>query len=147
MFGSLVVSTPVIFIVSVLKPVLPVAFDIMNSFATKPSAFFTGIVVVLASIILLPVTVVPFDTSSCPPTTFTLCFSNTAVLSVPLIDAFSNSASPEAFILHPLPALPGRLLDVKSEVFSSPDEFISKLFDYSWSLVNVHPAISLVEPN
>ena len=54
----------------------------------------TLIVAALADIAKEPVNVVELATYNCPPTAFTVSFSNTVVFKVPRIEIFSNSAWP-----------------------------------------------------
>ena len=74
--------------------------------ATNPLTLSTDIVVAAAVIILPDLIVVELATYNCPPTAFTLSFSNTVVAIVPRIFAFSTSKNPPfaAVNLNPLPA-------------------------------------------
>ena len=103
-FGSVYLCEPVTYKYSTENPVSPTDLAFKISPVTNPLTFAKLIVTSVAeepelpAIISLPLlngcSVVEFATINCPPTTFTLSFSNTAVESVPLILAFSNSAVP-----------------------------------------------------
>ena len=71
--------------------------------------------------------VVALETINCPPTTLTVSFSNTVVLSVPLIRIFSNSAEPLPIvsILQPFK------LETKLDDSSFPSECITKPVSFS----------------
>ena len=91
---------------SVEKPVVSTFFIDRISFCEKPLALSTDIVVSAAVTILPDFIVVELATYNCPPTAFTLSFSNTVVDIVPRIRAFSTSKKPPfaAVNLNPLPA-------------------------------------------
>ena len=79
------------FIYSVVNPVELNFFNKIISPASNPLAFATCIVSSSTDIVAEPVMVVSFATCSCPPTAFTLSFSNTVVFNVPRILASSTS--------------------------------------------------------
>ena len=103
---------PVTFAILIVTSATPIddeaAGPVLNT--KLPLEFLNGCVVVEFAII------------NCPPTTFTLSFSNTAVLNVPLILAFSNSAVPlpSLDILQPFNPV------AKSEVSNVPLDLIIK---------------------
>ena len=119
----------VTFMYSVLKPVEWIFFSDNISSATNPVTFTTDIVVCAAvcnpfAAIAEPVRTVEFAMYNCPPTAFTLSFSNTAVDSVPLIVIFWNSAVPLSIADILQPERP----DTKFAVSISPS-FLNIRFD------------------
>ena len=93
-------------IYSVEKPVELIFLADNTSLAANPVTLSTDIVVAAAVITLPDLIVVELATYNCPPTAFTLSFSNTVVAIVPRIFAFSTSKNPPfaAVNLNPLPA-------------------------------------------
>ena len=91
----------VIFINSFEKPWPFTFFANIISSTINPLAFSTTIK--SSACATDCVTTVEFASHNWPPTAFTVSFSNTAVLNVPRILIFSNSAKPFAFaeIIHP----------------------------------------------
>ena len=87
---------------SVVNPVFVTFFAIKTSPLANPDIFSTLIVVSEAPT-AEPVIVVELATNNCPPTAFTVSFSNVVVASVPLTLTFSNSANPlsSADIIQP----------------------------------------------
>ena len=81
--------------------------------------------------------------NNCPPTAFTVSFSNTAVDNVPRILAFPTSKNPlsNAVSLTPLP-LPAILPDEKSADSIVPSLFSIKFPPLSVVVPIVQPAIS-----
>ena len=131
-------------IYSVENPVVSTFFTDKTSFCENPLALSTDIVVSVATTILPDLIVVELATYNCPPTAFTLSFSNTVVDIVPRIFAFSTSKKPPfaAVNLNPLPAT--LLANPLDSIVPSCRIII--LPPVNASLVIVHPAISFPSP-